>query len=135
MEARGSGLFREYMVHRRNRKLSAAPSIAASRVVGTGALHQSLRGSCHRPNGTDLSSAIMAAPAVATPATRASTTWSVYGRVAQTMLRRPQGMRGWPWGRIQRMNRKRCTRYYALSAPFAIHASATAWWRTVKAEW
>ena len=69
--------------------MSAAPSIAASRVVGTGALHQSLRGSFHRPSGTDLSSAIMAAPAVATPATRASTTWSVYGRVAQTPHERP----------------------------------------------
>ena len=32
----------------------------------------------------------MAAPAVATPATRASTTWSVYGRVAQTPHERPK---------------------------------------------
>ena len=75
---------REYVARGRYKKLNRRRALRASRVVGTGALHQSLRGSCHRPSGTDLSSAIMAAPAVATPATRASTTWSVYGRVAQT---------------------------------------------------
>ena len=70
--------------------------LSASRVVGTGALHQSLRGSCHRPSGTDPSSAIMAAPDVTSTATRASTTSSVYGRVAQTGLRTQQGFANRP---------------------------------------
>ena len=57
-----------------------------SRVVGTGALHQSLHGLWHWPDGTDLSSGIMAAPAVTATATLASTTSSVYERVAPTTI-------------------------------------------------
>ena len=73
--------------------------LRASRVVGTGALHQSLHGSCHRSSGTDLSSGIMAAPPVITAATLASTTSSVYERVAQTTVAW-QNVSPWTQGRI-----------------------------------
>ena len=53
---------------------------------GTGALHQSLRGSWHRSNGTGPSSGIAATPSVIAAATLASSTLSVYDRVAPTTL-------------------------------------------------
>ena len=70
----------------RRASLPTCKLLRASRVVGTGALHQSLHGSCHRSSGTDLSSGIVAAPPVIAASTLASTTLSVYERVAQTTL-------------------------------------------------
>ena len=68
----------------RYKKLAALLRARAGR--GTGALHQSLRGSWHRSNGTGPSSGIAATPSVIAAATLASSTLSVYDRVAPTTL-------------------------------------------------
>jgi len=68
----------------RYKKLAA---LLRARARGTGALHQSLRGSWHRSNGTGPSSGIAATPSVIAAATLASSTLSVYDRVAPTTPR------------------------------------------------
>ena len=67
----------------RYKKLAA---LLRARARGTGALHQSLRGSWHRSNGTGPSSGIAATPSVIAAATLASSTLSVYDRVAPMTL-------------------------------------------------
>ena len=99
---------------------------------GTGALHQSLRGSWHRSNGTGPSSGIAArgyAPSVIAAATLASSTLSVYDRVAPTTLVRHKGdQSATGHGRCLRLNRH--TRGMPLSVPIEFEASVMTCGRT-----